>query len=63
MFDELKPLFSRWWKLSYNNRFHRYFPLRTDGDEGHSAVFGVGFPLIIEGRENSEYRGECKVFN
>jgi hypothetical protein len=25
MFDELEPLFRRWWELSYKNRFHRYW--------------------------------------
>jgi len=25
MFDELEPLFRRWWELRYKNRFHRYW--------------------------------------
>ncbi len=27
MFDELEPLFRRWWELRYKNRFYRYWTI------------------------------------
>jgi len=61
MFDELEPLFRRWWELRYKNRFHRYWTVEELVEMKEiQQFFGVGLPLIVEGRKNSEYGGNAK---